>query len=312
MKIYGSAAELIGGTPLVRFSAFGKEAGAEAEILAKLEYLNPAGRAKDRVGKEMLDAALSSGRITKDSLIIEPTSGNTGIGIAAYAAQLGMKVIIVMPETMSLERRKLIAAYGAKLVLTDGSKGMAGSIEKANELAAANPGSFIPAQFDNPDNCAAHYKTTGPEIWADTDGTVDIFVAGIGTGGTITGTGRFLKEMNPNVKIVAVEPADSPLLSQGRAGAHGLQGIGANFVPKILDTDIYDEIITVATEQAYAAARLTVKTQGILIGISSGAALHAAAELAKRPENSGKRIVVLLPDGGERYLSTSLFEEDEQ
>lgn len=312
MKIYGSAAELIGGTPLVRFSAFGKAAGAGAEILAKLEYLNPAGSAKDRVGKEMLDAALSSGRITKDSLIIEPTSGNTGIGIAAYAAQLGMKVIIVMPETMSLERRKLIAAYGAKLVLTDGSKGMAGSIEKANELAAANPGSFIPAQFDNPDNCAAHYKTTGPEIWADTDGTVDIFVAGIGTGGTITGTGRFLKEMNPNVKIVAVEPADSPLLSQGRVGAHGLQGIGANFVPKILDTDIYDEIITVTTEQAYAAARLTVKTQGILIGISSGAALHAAAELAKRPENSGKRIVVLLPDGGERYLSTSLFEEDEQ
>ncbi len=312
MKIYGSAAELIGGTPLVRFSAFGKAAGAGAEILAKLEYLNPAGSAKDRVGKEMLDAALSSGRITKDSLIIEPTSGNTGIGIAAYAAQLGMKVIIVMPETMSLERRKLIAAYGAKLVLTDGSKGMAGSIEKANELAAANPGSFIPAQFDNPDNCAAHYKTTGPEIWADTDGTVDIFVAGIGTGGTITGTGRFLKEMNPNVKIVAVEPADSPLLSQGRAGAHGLQGIGANFVPKILDTDIYDEIITVTTEQAYAAARLTVKTQGILIGISSGAALHATAELAKRPENSGKRIAVLLPDGGERYLSTSLFEEDEQ
>lgn len=312
MKIYGSAAELIGGTPLVRFSAFGKEAGAGAEILAKLEYLNPAGSAKDRVGKEMLDAALSSGRITKDSLIIEPTSGNTGIGIAAYAAQLGMKVIIVMPETMSLERRKLIAAYGAQLVLTDGSKGMAGSIEKANELAAANPGSFIPAQFDNPDNCAAHYKTTGPEIWEDTDGTVDIFVAGIGTGGTITGTGRFLKEKNPNIKIVAVEPADSPLLSQGRAGAHGLQGIGANFVPKILDTDIYDEIITVTTEQAYAAARLTVKTQGILIGISSGAALHAAAELAKRPENSGKRIVVLLPDGGERYLSTSLFEEDEQ
>ncbi len=312
MKIYGSAAELIGGTPLVRFSAFGKAAGAGAEILAKLEYLNPAGSAKDRVGKEMLDAALSSGRITKDSLIIEPTSGNTGIGIAAYAAQLGMKVIIVMPETMSLERRKLIAAYGAKLVLTDGSKGMAGSIEEANELAAANPGSFIPAQFDNPDNCAAHYKTTGPEIWVDTDGTVDIFVAGIGTGGTITGTGRFLKEKNPNIKIVAVEPADSPLLSQGRAGAHGLQGIGANFVPKILDTDIYDEIITVTTEQAYAAARLTVKTQGILIGISSGAALHAAAELAKRPENSGKRIVVLLPDGGERYLSTSLFEEDEQ
>ena len=311
MKIYGSAAELIGGTPLVRFSAFGKEAGAGAEILAKLEYLNPAGSAKDRVGKEMLDSALRSGRITKDSLIIEPTSGNTGIGIAAYAAQLGMKVIIVMPETMSLERRKLIAAYGAQLVLTDGSKGMAGSIEKANELAAANPGSFIPAQFDNPDNCAAHYKTTGPEIWEDTDGTVDIFVAGIGTGGTITGTGRYLKEQNPSVKVVAVEPADSPLLSEGRAGAHGLQGIGANFVPTILDTDIYDEIITVTTEQAYAAARLTVKTQGILIGISSGAALHAAAELARRPENHGKRIAVLLPDGGERYLSTSLFEGDD-
>lgn len=311
MKIYGSAAELIGGTPLVRFSAFGREAGAGAEILAKLEYLNPAGSAKDRVGKEMLDSALRSGRITKDSLIIEPTSGNTGIGIAAYAAQLGMKVIIVMPETMSLERRKLIAAYGAQLVLTDGSKGMAGSIEKANELAAANPGSFIPAQFDNPDNCAAHYKTTGPEIWDDTDGTVDIFVAGIGTGGTITGTGRYLKEQNPSVKVVAVEPADSPLLSEGRAGAHGLQGIGANFVPTILDTDIYDEIITVTTEQAYAAARLTVKTQGILIGISSGAALHAAAELARRPENHGKRIAVLLPDGGERYLSTSLFERDD-
>lgn len=311
MKIYGSAAELIGGTPLVRFSAFGREAGAGAEILAKLEYLNPAGSAKDRVGKEMLDSALCSGRITKDSLIIEPTSGNTGIGIAAYAAQLGMKVIIVMPETMSLERRKLIAAYGAQLVLTDGSKGMAGSIEKANELAAANPGSFIPAQFDNPDNCAAHYKTTGPEIWEDTDGTVDIFVAGIGTGGTITGTGRYLKEQNPSIKVVAVEPADSPLLSEGRAGAHGLQGIGANFVPTILDTDIYDEIITVTTEQAYAAARLTVKTQGILIGISSGAALHAAAELARRPENHGKRIAVLLPDGGERYLSTSLFERND-
>ena len=312
MPIYHSVTELIGRTPLLELCNYERNHDLKAVLLAKLECMNPAGSAKDRVGKEMLDAALSSGRITKDSLIIEPTSGNTGIGIAAYAAQLGMKVIIVMPETMSLERRKLIAAYGAKLVLTDGSKGMAGSIEKANELAAANPGSFIPAQFDNPDNCAAHYKTTGPEIWADTDGTVDIFVAGIGTGGTITGTGRFLKEMNPNVKIVAVEPADSPLLSQGRAGAHGLQGIGANFVPKVLDTDIYDEIITVTTEQAYAAARLTVKTQGILIGISSGAALHAAAELAKRPENSGKRIVVLLPDGGERYLSTSLFEEDEQ
>lgn len=308
MKIYSRTADLIGNTPLVDFSAYAEKAGAKAQILAKLEYLNPAGSAKDRVGKEMLDHALSSGKITKDSLIIEPTSGNTGIGIAAYAAQLGMRVVIVMPDTMSAERRKLIAAYGAELVLTDGKKGMAGSIEKANELAAENPGSFIPSQFDNPDNCLAHYKTTGPEIWSDTDGTVDIFVAGVGTGGTITGTGKFLKEKNPSIKIVAVEPADSPLLSEGKAGAHGLQGIGANFVPKILDTDIYDEIITVTTAQAYAAARLTVKTQGVLIGISSGAALHAASVLASRPENEGKRIVVLLPDGGERYLSTDLFE----
>lgn len=311
MKIYSRAAELIGNTPLVDFSAYAKKIGANAKILAKLEYLNPAGSAKDRVGKEMLDSALSSGKITKDSLIIEPTSGNTGIGIASYAAQLGMRVIIVMPETMSVERRKLLAAYGAELVLTDGGKGMAGSIEKANELAKENPNSFIPSQFDNPDNCLAHYKTTGPEIWNDTDGTVDIFVAGVGTGGTITGTGKFLKEKNPTVKIVAVEPADSPLLSEGKAGAHGLQGIGANFVPKILDTDIYDEIIAVTTEQAYRAARLTVKTQGVLIGISSGAALYAASVLASRPENAGKRIVVLLPDSGERYLSTDLFEENE-
>ncbi len=309
MKIYSCAAELIGNTPLVSFSAYAKAINANAEILSKLEYLNPAGSAKDRVGKEMLDAALRSGKIAKNSLIIEPTSGNTGIGIASYAAQLGMRVIIVMPETMSVERRKLIAAYGAELVLTDGKKGMAGSIEKATELAEKNPNSFIPSQFDNPDNCLAHYKTTGPEIWNDTDGTVDIFVAGVGTGGTITGTGKFLKEKNPAVKIVAVEPADSPLLSEGKAGAHGLQGIGANFVPKILDTDIYDEIITVTDEQAYSAARLTVKTQGVLIGISSGAALYAASVLASRPENEGKRIVVLLPDSGERYLSTSLFDE---
>lgn len=310
MKIYSSAAELIGNTPLVSFSAYAKAVDADAEILAKLEYLNPAGSAKDRIGKEMLDSALRSGKITKNSLIIEPTSGNTGIGIASYAAQLGMKAVIVMPETMSVERRKLIAAYGAKLVLTDGKKGVSGSVEKANEIAKENPDSFIPSQFSNPDNCNAHYKTTGPEIWNDTDGTVDIFVAGVGTGGTITGTGRFLKEKNPEIKIVAVEPADSPLLSQGKAGPHGLQGIGANFIPEILDKSICDEIVTVTTQQAYDAARLTVKTQGVLVGISSGAALHAASVLARSPKNKGKRIVALLPDGGERYLSTTLFEEN--
>lgn len=310
MKVYDNAAALVGNTPLVRFSSYGESVGAQAEILAKLEYLNPAGSAKDRVGKEMLEAALLDGRITKDSVIIEPTSGNTGIGIASFAAQNGMKVIITMPETMSVERRKLLAAYGAELVLTDGSKGMAGAIAKAEELAAEIQGSFIPAQFDNPDNCAAHYKTTGPEIWNDTDGKVDIFVAGVGTGGTITGTGRFLKEKNPDVRVIAVEPADSPFLSEGRAGAHGIQGIGAGFAPSILDKEIYDEIITVTTDEAYTAARKTVKTQGILIGISSGAALHAATEIAKRPENAGKTVVVLLPDGGERYLSTSLFEQE--
>ena len=308
MNIYGNAAALTGNTPLVRFENYAKSESLQGEIIAKLEYLNPAGSAKDRVGKEMLDSALREGKITKDSVIIEPTSGNTGIGIASYAAQLGMKVIIVMPETMSIERRKLLSAYGAELVLTEGSKGMAGAIEKANEIAASTEGSFIPAQFDNPANSDAHYKTTGPEIWRDTDGEVDIFVAGVGTGGTITGTGRYLKEKNPDVKVVAVEPADSPLLSQGRAGAHGIMGIGANFVPKILDTDIYDEIITVTTEQAYSAARKTVKTEGILIGISSGAALHAASVIAARSENKGKKIVVLLPDGGERYLSTPMFE----
>lgn len=310
MKIYNSVSELVGKTPLVRFSKFEEKRQLKAEIIAKLEYLNPAGSAKDRVGMEMLDAAVKSGKIGKGSVIIEPTSGNTGIGIASYAAQLGMKVIIVMPETMSIERRKLLAAYGAELVLTDGAKGMSGSIEKAEEIAAAIPGSFIPAQFDNPDNCAAHYKTTGPEIWDDTDGQVDFFVAGVGTGGTITGTGKFLKEKNPAVKIVAVEPSDSPLLSGGKAGPHGLQGIGANFIPSILDTDIYDEIITISTEEAYAAARDTVKTQGVLIGVSAGAALHAASLIAAKEENKGKRIVVLLPDGGERYLSTPMFEQE--
>lgn len=308
MKIYKNAAALVGSTPLVSFAAYGKNAGVKANIIAKLEYLNPAGSAKDRVGKEMLEAALRSGRITTDSVIIEPTSGNTGIGIASYAAQNGMRVIITMPETMSVERRKLLAAYGAELVLTEGSKGMAGAIEKAQELADTIPGSFIPAQFDNPDNANAHYKTTGPEIWEDTDGEVDIFVAGVGTGGTITGTGRFLKEKNPNIKIIAVEPADSPFLSQGKAGPHGLQGIGAGFAPSILDREVYDEIITVTTEEAYAAARNTVKTEGVLIGISSGAALHAATLVASREENAGKNIVVLLPDSGERYLSTPLFE----
>ena len=306
MKIYNNASELVGNTPLVRFSGFSADCGAD--ILAKLEYMNPAGSAKDRVGKEMLEAALADGRITGRSVIIEPTSGNTGIGIASFAAQKGMKVIITMPETMSVERRKLLAAYGAELVLTDGSKGMAGAIAKAEEIAAETEGAFIPAQFDNPDNAAAHYKTTGPEIWNDTDGKVDIFVAGVGTGGTITGTGRYLKEKNPDIKIIAVEPADSPFLSEGRAGAHGLMGIGAGFVPKILDTEIYDEIITVTTEEAYAASKKTVKTEGILVGITSGAALHAASLVASRPENAGKTIVVLLPDGGERYLSTPMFD----
>ena len=308
MKIYSNAAETIGNTPLVRFGKYSEKAEINAEILAKLEYRNPAGSAKDRVGFEMLRAAMADGRINENSVIIEPTSGNTGIGIASVAAQMGLKVIITMPETMSIERRKLLAAYGAELVLTDGAKGMAGAIAKAEELAETTENSFIPAQFDNPSNADAHYKTTAPEIWEDTDGKVDIFVAGVGTGGTITGVGRYLKEKNPEVKIIAVEPSDSPFLSEGRAGAHGLQGIGAGFAPKILDTEIYDEIITVTTDEAYAASRLTVKTEGILIGISSGAALHAATLVAKRDENAGKNIVVLLPDGGERYLSTPMFE----
>lgn len=308
MKIYNNSAETIGNTPLVRFGAYAEKSDIRANILAKLEYRNPAGSAKDRVGYEMLKSAWNEGIINKNSVIIEPTSGNTGVGIASAAAQMGLKVIITMPETMSIERRKLLSAYGAELVLTDGAKGMTGAIEKANELADEIPDSFIPAQFDNPANCTAHYKTTGPEIWNDTDGTVDILVAGVGTGGTITGTGKFLREKNPGIKIIAVEPADSPFLSEGKAGAHGLQGIGAGFIPSILDTEIYDEIITVTTEEAYAAARLTVKTEGILIGISSGAALHAATVVASRPENKGKNIVVILPDGGERYLSTPMFE----
>ena len=312
MNIYRSASQLVGHTPLLQPVRYSQQLQLLATVLVKLEYFNPAGSVKDRVALEMIETAEKAGKLLPGGTIVEPTSGNTGIGLAAMGIARGYKVILTMPESMSMERRQMLAAYGAQLVLTPAKGGMVGAVEKAKEIAAETPNSFLAGQFDNPANPRAHYRTTGPEIWADTDGTVDIFVAGIGTGGTITGTGRYLKEKNPNIKVAAVEPADSPLLSQGRAGAHGLQGIGANFVPKILDTDIYDEIITVTTEQAYAAARLTVKTQGILIGISSGAALHAAAELAKRPENSGKRIVVLLPDGGERYLSTSLFEEDEQ
>ena len=307
MNIKNSISELIGATPLMRMNNYEKEKKLSAAILAKLEFFNPAGSAKDRVGREMLDAAEKSGILCPDSVIIEPTSGNTGIGIAAVAASRGYRVIITMPETMSVERQKLIAAYGAEVVLTDGAKGMAGAIAKAQELADEFENSFIPSQFENPANPDAHYKTTGPEIWADTDGKVDVFVCGIGTGGTVSGTGKFLKEKNPDVKIVGIEPADSAVLSGGKAGAHGLQGIGAGFIPATLDTEIYDEIVTVTTEEAYSAARDTVKTEGILIGISGGAALYAATEVAKRAENLGKNIVVLLPDSGERYLSTDLF-----
>ena len=306
MKIYNSIEELVGGTPLLALNNYGKEFGAK--IFAKLEYLNPAGSAKDRIAAEMIAEAEKSGRLAPGGTIIEPTSGNTGIGLAALAAVKGYKVIITMPETMSRERQLLMKAYGAELVLTDGAKGMAGSIEKAEELAREIPGAIIAGQFENPANPAAHRKTTGPEIWADTDGKVDIFVAGVGTGGTISGTGAYLKEKKPNVKIVAVEPYDSPLLSSGKAGAHKIQGIGANFVPKALDTGIYDEIITVKTEEAYAAARELAKKEGVLAGISSGAALYAASILASKPENAGKNIVVLLPDTGDRYLSTDLFE----
>ncbi len=306
MKIYNSIDELVGGTPLLALGRYGAE--LPAKIYAKLEYLNPAGSAKDRIAREMIAEAEKSGRLAPGGTIIEPTSGNTGIGLAAMAAAKGYRVIIVMPETMSRERRLLMKAYGAELVLTEGAKGMTGAIEKAEQLAREIPGAIIAGQFENPANPAAHRKTTGPEIWADTDGNVDIFVAGVGTGGTISGTGAYLKEKNPNIKIVAVEPHDSPLLSGGKAGAHKIQGIGANFVPAALDTGIYDEIITVTTEDAYAAARALARKEGVLAGISSGAALHAARTLALRPENEGKNIVVLLPDTGDRYLSTDLFE----
>ena len=306
-NIYTSADQLIGKTPLLELTHIEKEAGLKARILAKLEYFNPAGSVKDRIAKAMIDNAEQKGLLKPGSVIIEPTSGNTGIGLASVAAARGYRVIIIMPETLSVERRQLMKAYGAELVLTEGAKGMKGAIAKAEELAAEIPDSFIPGQFTNPANPAAHSSSTGPEIWADTDGQVDIFVAGVGTGGTITGAGQYLKEQNPAVKIVAVEPKDSPVLSGGHSGPHKLQGIGAGFVPEVLDTSVYDEIIPVSSGDAFAAGRLAGRKEGILVGISSGAALHAAIELAKRPESEGKTIVVLLPDTGDRYLSTPLF-----
>ncbi len=306
-NIYTSADQLIGKTPLLELTHIEKEAGLKARILAKLEYFNPAGSVKDRIAKAMIDNAEQKGLLKPGSVIIEPTSGNTGIGLASVAAARGYRVIIIMPETMSVERRQLMKAYGAELVLTEGAKGMKGAIAKAEELAAEIPDSFIPGQFTNPANPAAHSSSTGPEIWADTDGQVDIFVAGVGTGGTITGAGQYLKEQNPAVKIVAGEPKDSPVLSGGHSGPHKLQGIGAGFVPEVLDTSVYDEIIPVSSGDAFAAGRLAGRKEGILVGISSGAALHAAIELAKRPESEGKTIVVLLPDTGDRYLSTPLF-----
>ena len=306
-KIYTSADQLIGKTPLLELTHIEKEQQLEARILAKLEYFNPAGSVKDRIAKAMIDDAEAKGLLKPGSVIIEPTSGNTGIGLASVAAARGYRIIIVMPETMSVERRQLMKAYGAELVLTEGAKGMKGAIAKADELAKELPNSFIPGQFVNPANPAVHKATTGPEIWEDTDGKVDIFVAGVGTGGTVTGTGEYLKSRNPNVKVVAVEPASSPVLSQGHAGAHKIQGIGAGFVPDVLDTKIYDEIITVENDDAFATGRLIGKHEGVLVGISSGAAVWAAIELAKRPENKGKTIVALLPDTGDRYLSTPLF-----
>ncbi len=308
-KIYTSADQLIGKTPLLELIHIEKEEGLEATVLAKLEYFNPAGSVKDRIARAMIDDGEKTGRLKPGSVIIEPTSGNTGIGLASVAAARGYHIIIVMPETMSVERRQLMKAYGAELVLTEGSKGMKGAIAKAEELAKEIPGSFIPGQFVNPANPAVHKATTGPEIWSDTEGKVDIFVAGVGTGGTITGVGSYLKEQNPAVKVVAVEPEDSPVLSKGCAGAHKIQGIGAGFVPDVLDTGVYDEIITVSDENAFATGRRIGKAEGVLAGISSGAAVYAAIELAKRPENKGKTIVALLPDTGDRYLSTPLFGE---
>ena len=306
-KIYTSADQLIGKTPLLELVHIEKELGLGAKILAKLEYFNPAGSVKDRIAKAMIDDAEQKGLLKPGSVIIEPTSGNTGIGLASVAAARGYRIIIVMPETMSVERRQLMKAYGAELVLTEGAKGMKGAIAKADELAKEIPNSFIPGQFVNPANPAVHRATTGPEIWEDTDGKVDIFVAGVGTGGTITGTGEYLKSQNPNIKVVAVEPASSPVLSKGTPGAHKIQGIGAGFVPDVLNTGVYDEIITVENEAAFATGKKIGKSEGVLVGISSGAAVYAAIELAKRPENKGKTIVALLPDTGDRYLSTPLF-----
>lgn len=307
-KIYKSVEELIGKTPLLELTKLEQEMGLGATLLAKVEALNPGGSAKDRVAKRMIEDAEQAGILKEGATIIEPTSGNTGIGLAVIAAARGYHAIIVMPDTMSMERRLLMTAFGAELVLTEGAKGMAGAIEKAEALAKEIPNSFIPGQFDNPSNPAAHYNSTGPEIWEDTEGKVDIFVAGIGTGGTLTGVGRYLREKNPSVQIIGIEPASSPLLTKGIAGSHGLQGIGANFVPSILDTGLYDEVLTVTEEEAYATGRALAQKEGLLAGISAGAALHGAIEIAKRPENAGKQIVVLLPDTGDRYLSTPMFQ----
>ena len=307
--IYQSAAELIGGTPLVEFNNLEKELGLKAHVVAKLEYFNPAGSVKDRIAKAMIEDAEATGKLKAGATIIEPTSGNTGIGLASIAAAKGYRIILTMPETMSVERRNILKAYGAEIVLTEGAKGMKGAIAKADELAAEIPGSFIPGQFVNPANPKVHYETTGPEIWKDTDGTVDVFVGGVGTGGTITGVGRYLKEQNPAVHIVAVEPKGSPVLSEGRSGPHKIQGIGAGFIPETLDTKVYDEVLPVENDDAFAISKQVARLEGIQVGISSGAALYAAIEVAKRPDSAGKTIVALLPDSGDRYYSTPLFQE---
>ena len=309
MTVYKAISDLIGNTPLVELTHIEEKEGLDASVVAKVEFFNPAGSVKDRIAKKMIEDAEKKGLIKPGATLIEPTSGNTGIGIASVAAAKGYKAIMTMPETMSVERRNLLKAYGAKVVLTDGKAGMKGAIAKAQEVAAATPNSVIPRQFENPSNPQAHYESTGPEIWKDTEGKVDIFVAGVGTGGTVSGTGKYLKDQNPNVKVVAVEPATSPVLSEGHAGPHGIQGIGAGFVPNTLDTSVYDEVFTVTNEQAYETGRLIAHNEGMLVGISSGAATYAAIQIAKRPENKGKTIVVLLPDTGERYLSTPMFAE---